>query len=49
MRRDLENDQVLLYLRWTVIHFFGADILKDIETCLKVIEEAIIDNKFNKP
>ena len=49
MRRDLENDQVLLYLGWTVIHFWGDDILKDTETCVKVIEDAIIDNKISKP
>ena len=44
MERDLENDQKLLLLGWTVIHFWGQDILKDTGQCIKVIEEAILDN-----
>lgn len=44
MRRDFENDQQLLLLGWTVIHFWGTEILKNTDECVKVIEEAIIDN-----
>lgn len=44
MERDLENDQKLLLLGWTVIRFWGQDILKDTGQCIKVIEEAILDN-----
>ena len=44
MQRDIENDQRLLLLGWTVIHFWGQEILKDINECIKVIEETIIDN-----
>ena len=42
-RDDAANKQ-LLYLGWTVIRFWGKDILKDVETCVKVVEETIFDN-----
>lgn len=48
MRRDLENDQRLLCMGWTVIHFWGHDILKDTGTCVKVIEEALFDNMMSR-
>ena len=44
MERDRENDQQLLALGWTVIRFWGKDILKNTEECIKVIEETIFDN-----
>lgn len=43
MERDRETDKKLLFLGWTVIHFWGKDILKDTETCVKVVEETIFD------
>ena len=48
MQRDIENDQRLLCMGWTVIHFWGNDILNDTETCVQVIEEAILDIFLNK-
>lgn len=48
MRRDLENDQRLLCMGWTVIHFWGHDILKDTGTCVKVIEEVLFDNMMSR-
>ncbi len=44
--RDCENDKKLLFLGYTVIHFWGQDILKRTDECLQVIEEAIWDNLF---
>ena len=44
MKRDDENDKRLLFLGWTVIHFWGNDILKNTDQCVKVIEEAIFDD-----
>lgn len=44
MMRDSENEKALLFLDWTVIHFWGSDIKKNIEECVKVIEENIFDN-----
>ncbi len=44
MKRDDENDKRLLFLGWTVIHFWGNDILKNTDQCVKVVEEAIFDD-----
>lgn len=46
--RDWENDKKLLFLGYTVIHFWGKDILKHTEECIQTIEESIWDNKFNE-
>lgn len=43
MARDNENDKKLLFMGWTVIHFWGKDILKNTDECIRVIEEAIFD------
>ncbi len=45
MNRDVEKDQKLLSLGWTVIHFWGRDILNDTDECIRTIEEAILDIK----
>ena len=42
--RDSENDKKLLFLGYTVIHFWGSDIKKHTDECLQVIEETIWDN-----
>lgn len=46
--RAQEKDHQLLFLGWTVIHFWGMDILKDTDRCIKVIEEAIFDIKIGE-
>lgn len=43
MERDKENDQQLLFQGWTVIHFWGNDIKKHLDDCIKVIEELIFE------
>lgn len=43
IERDKEKDQALLFLGWTVIHFWGEEILNNVEECVKVIEETIFD------
>lgn len=43
IERDKEKDDELLFLGWTVIHFWGKDILKDTETCVQVVKETIFD------
>ena len=43
MERDSENDKQLQFQGWTVIHFWGNDIKKHIDDCIKVIEEAIFE------
>lgn len=41
----MNNDKKLFSLGWTVIHFWGSDIMKNTEECIKAIEEAIVDRK----
>ena len=45
--RDCENDKKLLFLGYTVLHFWGQDISKHTDECLQTIEEAIWDTKFS--
>lgn len=49
MERDRENDLKLSFLGWTVIHFWGKEIKKNTEECIRVIEEAIFENMINDP
>lgn len=48
MQRDREKDQELLFEGWTVIHFWGKDILKNTEECIRVIEEAIFSEHLDQ-
>ena len=41
-RDDLINKQ-LIFNGWTVIRFWGKDILKNVDQCVKVIQETILD------
>ena len=43
--RDEEVNKKLLYEGWTVIRFWGNDIKKNTDECIKVIEEAIFELK----
>ena len=47
-QRDDENDKKLLFLGWTVIHFWGKDFLKRTDECVRVIEETIFDIKISE-
>ena len=44
--RDVETDKKLLFLGWTVIHFWGQDIARRTDECIKIIEEAIWDTQI---
>ena len=46
MERDDEVDKKLLFMGWTVIHFWGKDILKNTDECIKVIEETIFEDRL---
>lgn len=41
--RDDKVNKKLLFMGWTVIRFWGEDILKKPEECIRVIEECIFD------
>ena len=46
--RDEEINKQLLFQGWTVIRFWGKDILKNLDECIKVVEETIFDLKINQ-
>lgn len=41
MERDRENEQALRFREWTVLRFWGKDIMRDTEACVRVVEEAV--------
>ena len=43
INRDDEVNKQLLFMGWTVIRFWGNDITKNIDECVKVVEETIWD------
>ena len=43
IQRDADNDKKLKFAGWTVIHFWGKEIMSDTDECVRVIEEAIFD------
>lgn len=46
MERDQENEKALKFREWTVIRFWGEDIRKHTEDCVRAVEEAIFDKKM---
>lgn len=43
--RDVEINQKLTFMGWTVIRFWGNDISREIDKCVKAIEETVFDIK----
>ena len=43
MERDDEVNKKLLFMGWTVIRFWGDDIKKNTEECVRVVEETIFE------
>lgn len=41
IERDYDIDKHLLFLGWTVIHFWGKDIMKHTDECVAVVRETI--------
>ena len=48
IERDDEVNKKLLFLGWTVIRFWGKDIKKNTEECVKVVEEEIFAIKMEE-
>ena len=46
IERDDEINKELNFMGWTVIRFWGKDIIKNTETCVQVVKEAIFDSIF---
>ena len=47
MERDDEVTKSLYYEGWTVIRFWGKDIKKNLDECVKVVEEAVFEYKLS--
>lgn len=45
--RDQEINQQLKFLGWTVVRFWGKEILNNTDECIKVIEETIFESTCN--
>lgn len=48
IERDRENDILLKSLGWSVVHFWGNEIKKDLSACIQVIEELIFEMKISE-
>ena len=46
MERDRETEQALRFREWTVLRFWGDDIRKHTDDCVRAVEEAIFDQKI---
>ena len=44
--RDDDVNKQLLFLGWTVIRFWGDDIKKNLDECVRVIEETIFETRM---
>lgn len=42
-QRDRENEKKLIFLGWNVVRFWGRDIAKNVNECVRVVEEIIWD------
>lgn len=45
--RDDKINKELLFLGWTVIRFWGSEIKKNVDECVRVVEETIFGQKFD--
>ena len=46
MERDRENEQALRFQEWTVLRFWGEDIKKHTEECVRAVEEAVFEQQI---
>lgn len=47
IERDDRVDKELLFRGWTVVRFWGNDIKKRTEECVKIVEEVIFETKIS--
>ena len=44
-----ETDKKRICMDWTVIRFWGKEILKNIDECIRVIEETVFEKQMKNP
>lgn len=47
MERDEEINKQLQFMGWTVLRFWGKDIKKNLDACVKTIEDTIMQKKIS--
>ena len=47
IERDRQIDAELFGMGYTVIHFWGKDIIRHTDDCIKAIDEAIMEQKMS--
>lgn len=47
-KRDEEINKELIYEGWTVVRFWGEDIKKHLDECVKVIDDIVWEQKFEE-
>lgn len=47
INRDRDIDNQLLYKGWTVVHFWGKDILKKTDECVAAIQDIIFEHMIS--
>lgn len=45
--RDQEVDKALRFREWIVLRFWGKDIMKHTDDCVRVIEDTILEQRIN--
>lgn len=40
--RDARNDDLLSYQGWSIIHLWEKEVLKDLDKCVKYVEDAVV-------
>ena len=48
IKRDEEINKQLMFMGWSVIRFWGMDIIKNTDECVKAVEEAVFDVKVGR-
>lgn len=48
MERDRENEKALADMGWSVIRFWGHEIMKNLDSCVNIVEETIFENNLKK-
>ena len=46
MERDAENDKALRFREWTVLRFWGEDIRKHTDDCVRAVEETVFEQQL---
>ena len=47
IERDEEINKQLQFMGWTVLRFWGKDIKKNLDSCVKTIEDTIMQKKIS--